>query len=114
MCKNCLAMHNMSILNSLKEMRKVVEAHKLKKLDLKSKVTEVKLKSLTICVHKLMANLMTTDENNGSMLNIRIKNLNEINDFDKVIKVLTNDDSNVPRWLSQCDHVNLFNLIDCI
>ena len=39
---------------------------------------------------------------------------NKINSFDKFIKVLTNNDRNVPRWLSQHIYVKLFSSIDDI
>ena len=57
---------------------------------------------------------MMIHEKYGNIINTHIKKMNKFNDFDKVIKLLTNDDRNIPRprLLLQHSRMNLFHLIN--
>ena len=98
MYKNYLATYSTSIPESLKGMTQATEEHKLKKKYLQNQLIKIKIEPLITCMYKLIAKLMTGDENYDIIPNTHMQQFqNKINDFDKVIKLLTNNDNNVPR-----------------
>ena len=73
-CKNYLIIKTIIFPKSFREMRQAVEEHKFKKQYSKNTLTEIKIELLITFMYKLMANLMTVDENDGNALIIHIKN----------------------------------------
>ena len=55
---------------------------------------------------------MTLNQQNTNNIKIYIKQyLNKLYEVDKLIKLITNDNTNEPIWLSQCNNVNVKNLL---
>ena len=63
--------------------------------------------------HKLAANIIASDHNTADNLKIHTKKcLNGFNSVDKIMKMATNDDDEIPRWTQQCNHLNLDGIAD--
>ena len=64
---------------------------------------------------KLPDQVITSDHINAEHLKIHTKQcLNKFNSVGKLMKMVENDDNEIPRLLSQCNHLNLDSMIDDI
>ena len=64
---------------------------------------------------RTISNIMASDGSNLMKMQMHIKqHLNAFHEIDQLVKTLTNDDNHMPRWMSQCDHLNTDGVIDDI
>ena len=92
----------------IKEKRSAVAAHRELMKELLHELQHANTQSCACSRHTLVAHVMTSDYTNVDDLKTHTKqHLNAFHSIYKLMKKVTNDDNETPRWLSQHNHSNL-------
>ena len=115
MCKNYSIIHNLDMPDTLKEKRTTIKNHKESLKENMDILKELKFQPMLCSLHKMISNIMASDGTNFMKLQIHIKQyLNEFHKMDQLLKKLKNETGEIPRWISQYNHLNIDSVIDDI
>ena len=108
MCTTHLKLCNQHIPSTLPEKKKAVHEHKQSMINKSSELKEFKVEPLVRTTYALIAQIMTSNEDNIGNLNIHYKQyMNELNRVDQTLKIISNETGKKPIWLSQHNDLNV-------
>ena len=108
MCTMYLKLYNQHIPSTLPKKKKAVHEHKQSMINKSSELKEFKVEPLVRTTYALIAQIMTSNEDNIGNLNIHYKqHMNELNRVDQTLKIISNETGKKPIWLSQYNNLNV-------